>query len=108
MAYALGRKVNFGMTVTQRSDRTWASDYTINVLDDELMPETGDDLESFLRKDIDIFPALRGIANAAAAPHVGNAKRMNRLTAIMAAMLASPNPQAVAWKNKRNCRTNPV
>lgn len=105
MANVMGRRVNWGDALVQRSDGTWASDWTMEVHDDEALPQTEDELRIHLRRFAARNPAADALARAAEA---GKPNDHAKNVAIGAALVGSANPFVRALLATRGLKANPV
>lgn len=105
MANAMGRKVQWGAAIVQRSDGTWATDFALDVHDHEVLPETIGELLAHLRRLASGHPVARALAAAAEAGHAPD-DHHGRCGGIVTALLASGNPAVRALCASRNLRVN--
>ena len=103
MSNMLGRKVQWGENIVQRSDGTWQTDWVMEILDHEVMPEHVGDLRQHLRRLVASNPAASALVDLA---EVGKADAHSRTHAIAEALTQSNAPFVKALVASRNLRSN--
>jgi hypothetical protein len=98
----MGRAIQWGDNVVQRDDGSWQTDYAMDVHDQEVLPQTIQELHQHLLRFSDPVPAARAIARAA--DHGVNL--LARAKGIAQALLVSGNPAVVALRATRRLRAN--
>ena len=89
--------------MSQRADGTWKTDFILRVLDDEQVPATVAEAETFVRRELDGDSVLGAVVGAAVA---GMTDPLQRAVAATRAVHGHAHLRAAAWRAKRNVSTN--